>query len=434
MVGQYTEAVGQTDLGSTFLPRLNTRMLFRHTSRTFVAIVIAAMLASIAVVWSPTTTPPAFAAGLSDPGALTVHEGSMTVTESGAVIENLEIRGTLRIEASNVTVRNVWVYTSSPWTVYVASGSLNISNSEIGHPSVVGERGIGGSNVVASGLDIHSVEDGIKLGANARYSGVVVHNLNSPSSDGHLDAVQADGGAKNSSITNSVLSSLGPKGLGNAAVFLKSDLGPISNVTISGNYLNGGNYMNAVRDGGYGVPSGIKFTNNRIGDDYRYGITRFDGGTEWSGNVWDESGLPANAGDGQGGGSGGGTETSTTSAPTTTKPPPPAPTTTKPATGNNGGGTGTSDTTPTTLADDAPPGPESPELSEGEFTTTSLEDTTTSTTAEILAAPATPTPPPPSSRGWLVLAVLVAVLAIGLLGLAGVREYQFRREPQPELY
>lgn len=248
-------------------------------------------------VANASTSEAGFEVGLSDPSVLKVHEGTIEVTEDGTIIENLELRGTLRIEAADVVVRNVWVYTTASWTVYVASGSATFENVEIGHPDVIGERGIGGSNIVASGLDIHSVEDGIKLGSNSQYSNVWVHDLDTLGDQPHFDAVQADGGAMGSSITHSVLSSVGPKGIGNAAVFLKSDQGPIADITISNSYLEGGNYMNSVRDGGNGLPTGVTFDSNRIGETFRYGVTRFDADVEWSSNVWDTSGEPVNTGD-----------------------------------------------------------------------------------------------------------------------------------------
>lgn len=259
---------------------------------------VAALVVALVTLVPPSAASAVdFQAGLSDPSALKVHEGTIEVTEDGTVIENLELRGTLRIEASDVTVRNVWVYTTAEWTVYVASGSATFENVEIGNPSVVGERGIGGSNIVASGLNIHSVEDGIKIGSNAHYTNVWVHDLDSQADDAHFDAAQADGGAMGSSITNSVLSSLGRQGIGNAAIFLKSDRGPIADITISNSYLEGGNYMNSVRDGGSGLPTNVVFTDNRVGDTFRYGVTRFDASVEWSGNVWDTSGVPVNPGD-----------------------------------------------------------------------------------------------------------------------------------------
>jgi len=270
---------------------------------------------------------PASAAGLSD--LLTVQDGGLLVTEDGAVIENLEIRGTLRIEANNVLVRNVWVYGSEFWSVYVASGSARFENVEIGHASFRGSRGIGGDNIVAIGLDIHDVEDGIKLGSNSTYSGVWVHDLASPSPSPHSDAVQVEGDATNSIVKNSVLSSIGPQGLGNAAVIVMTDLGYQSNISFVNNYMNGGNYTVYVRDGGYGMPTNVSFVNNRFGSSSEYGLTSFDGPVTWENNTWADTGEvidPSGNVIGQGT-----TTTTTTDAPsptTTTTTHAPSPTTT----------------------------------------------------------------------------------------------------------
>ena len=243
----------------------------------------------------------------------------MTVTTDGAVIENLEIRGRLVIEASNVTVRNTWIYVgANAWTVYVKSGSARFENVEIGHPSHRGVAGIGGNNITAIGLDIHHVEDGIKLGSSSVYSGVRIHDLASPQSSPHSDAVQVEDGARNSTVKNSVLSSLGV-GVGNAAVIVKSDFGLPKDLTFANNYMNGGNYTIFVRDGGHGMPQNIRFIGNRFGESRVYGMTSTDGPIVWDDNTWAETGeLIDQNGNVIGGGS----------ATTTTKPPTPATTTT----------------------------------------------------------------------------------------------------------
>lgn len=257
---------------------------------------VVAVVGVLSAVWLGSGADPASAAGLSDPSKLTVHQGDLTVRTDGQVIENLEIRGTLRIEANNVVVRNVWVYTSSFWTVYVASGSATFDDMEIGHPNHVGERGIGGGNIVARNLDIHDVEDGIKIGTNVVYDRVRVHDLNSRSSSPHIDAVQADGGQSNAVIKNSYLDSRGPRGLGNASVQIKSDLGSLSNLTFENNYLNGGNFVIFVRKGAHGTPSNVAFRNNRIGSNFKFGVLSADGSVAWQNNVWDSTGKPVSGG------------------------------------------------------------------------------------------------------------------------------------------
>jgi hypothetical protein len=369
----------------------------------------------------------AFAAGLSDPSALTVHDGSMTVTTNGAVIENLEIRGRLVIEASNVTVRNTWIYAGgTAWTVHVKSGSARFENVEIGHPSHRGSAGIGGNNITAIGVDIHHVEDGIKLGSSSVYSGVRVHDLASPSSSPHSDAVQVEGGSTNSTVKNSVLSSLGSGSIGNSAVIVKSDFGQPKNITFANNYMNGGNYTIFVRDGGKGMPQNIQFTGNRFGETYRYGYTSIDGGTVWENNTVAETGAVIDIG----GGTSGGSTTTTTKAPaptTTTKAPAPTTTTKAPA--------------PTTTTTTAPPTTTTTTKAPATTTTsvapvistTSLATTSTSTTAPdddvVAIAPFGGSGPSvgdlastsSAAAGATLALVAMAMVIVGALGVLSTR-------------
>lgn len=223
-----------------------------------------------------------------------VHEGDLTITENDAVVEDLEIRGSLFISgAQNVTVRNVWVYSRSFWTVFVDGGATVVfEHVEIGHPDFIGERGIGGQNVVGRYLDIHHVEDGIKLSSNNVYLNVWVHDLDSENPEPHADAIQIDGPASGAIIRDSVLDSTGPLGFGNAALQLGSDLGPVDDILFERNLLNGGNYTIFLDDAGHGLPSNVRFINNRFGRDFNYGIAAFDGPAEAEGNVWDDTGEP----------------------------------------------------------------------------------------------------------------------------------------------
>jgi hypothetical protein len=236
--------------------------------------------------------------GLTNPSALKVHNGPLTVTQDGAVIQNLEIRGKVTINARNVVMRNVWVYTSNAWSIYVQPGkSLLIEDSEIGHPSHPGFRGIGGNNVTARRLDIHHVEDGIKADNNSLYERVYCHDLASPASSPHADCFQDDGGHSNYTVRNSTLDARFANGTnGNAAIIVKSDLGSISNATFEGNYINGGIYVIFVRNGGYGMPAGVKIANNRFGPDRKYGLLSSDGAVSWYNNVWDGNGKTASPG------------------------------------------------------------------------------------------------------------------------------------------
>ncbi len=411
---------------TTTLPRRNARRRILLTLATVGTALFIALLG----------TTDANAAGLSDPSALTKHNGGMTVTQDGAVIENLEIHGTLRIEASNVTVRNVWVYGSEFWSVYVASGSARFEDVEIGHASHPGSRGIGGNNIVAVRVHIHHVEDGIKLGSNSTYSGVVVNNLASPAGSPHYDALQVEGGAKNSTVRNSSLSSTG-SGLGNSAVIIKSDLGHPSNLSFVNNYMNGGNYTIYVRDGGHGVPTGISFIGNRFGDDRRYGLTSMEGSVEWQDNTWASTGEFIDPSGNVIGSGGGGTTTTTAPPPTTTtttKPPSTTTTTTKPPSTTTSTTTTTSststtvpgDVTTTTVADGSDDGQAAPPIAgtTGSTTTTTLArsffESDPAPSDPDVAAVAAPVIGDDSDDGGLstdlLMAVFVAIVVVGVAG------------------
>ncbi len=366
-------------------------------------LILASLCAALAALVVLGSAKEVRAAGLSDPDALEVHQGSLTVRTDGAVIENLEIRGTLRIEASNVKVRNVWVYTKNSWTIYVAKGSATFDNIEVGHPSHVGERGIGGSNVTVRNADIHHVEDGIKLGSNAFYDNVRVHDLDSLGKGPHADAVQAEGTAKNSVVQNSYLDSTGPLGLGNASVIIKSDLGSQANITFRNNYMNGGNYTIFVKNGGHGVPKDVRFINNRLGPDRRYGLMSRHGSVVWENNTWAETGELIDV---DGNVIGGGSPTTTTKPPatTTTTKPPATTTTTKPpktTTTTKPPATTTTTKPPKTTTTTKPPATTTTTTSPQLTTTTTAPPATTTTTSPqtttteqsgVLAPP----PPPPS--------------------------------------
>ncbi|HEY7565626.1 MAG TPA: S-layer homology domain-containing protein [Acidimicrobiia bacterium] len=279
----------------------------RHASRSNSTRVRWSLFLTLALVMSAmsiTTTagaqsgprfPTAATTGLTNAAILAQHDGDMTITEDGAIVENLEIHGTLTIQADNVIVRNVWIYTSGFWTIYVSGGSATVENVEIGHPNYPGQRGIGGGRVTGRRLDIHHVEDGIKAGSNSTYDWVYVHDLDSPNSSPHSDGVQFDGGQRNFTIRNSVLDARG----GNAAAQIETSLGSIDNALLDNVYLNGGNYQVFHRNGGHGNPTNVTIRNSVFGPDYRYGRLSVDGQLTLSGNTNDD-------GDPVGGGGGGG--------------------------------------------------------------------------------------------------------------------------------
>jgi hypothetical protein len=75
-----------------------------------------------------------------------------------------------------------------------------------------------------------------------------------------------------------------------SCVNFTTDFGGISDITITGNLLNGGNYTLYSRSGGNGDPTGVSITDNHFGRADVFGLLSADGSVTWSGNVSDSMG------------------------------------------------------------------------------------------------------------------------------------------------
>lgn len=221
---------------------------------------------------------------------------SITVTQDGAVIERLHVRGTLTIAANNVTVRDTLVRTdTSRYPIHIEKGT---SGTLIEYVEVDNERstGIGilvrGQATIRS-TNVHSASDGIRIQAD----GVVVeksfiHDL-ARISGGHHDAIQIRRG-NNITISGNNLQAYhaGTDDPMNAAIQIGSLLGedPISNLTVVSNLMNGGNYT--VNGGRSTDLDSARYADNRFGRDFRYGpVGNLHNSTWASTNVWHDTGA-----------------------------------------------------------------------------------------------------------------------------------------------
>ncbi len=97
-------------------------------------------------------------------------------------------------------------------------------------------------------------------------------------------------------VRNNVINMVSGREVGNAALFIAPDLGPGSPgpVTITGNWLDGGNYTLFCVDGNNGqyFVDNITITDNRFGSGASYGPAKVNVPVTASGNVMDRSGAP----------------------------------------------------------------------------------------------------------------------------------------------
>lgn len=246
------------------------------------------------------TRPWAHNTGPTDPAALASSSG-LTVTTDGAVIENLDIRGRLTIDADNVTVRNFRIDAGdSHYCIFVETGHENIliEDGELtnSHSAAINAY----SPITAKRLHIHDHgADGLKISA----SGSVVESSfieklgGNPGS--HADGVQQTGRSNTSYLYNNFFMPKsgtpafpGGSWNSNATIFLETPFGKTDNVVIEGNWLDGGNYTIYCSD----FSTNVSVTNNFFGrnnggwPDNVAGRIKTGNCDNWSNNRWEDTG------------------------------------------------------------------------------------------------------------------------------------------------
>ena len=230
-----------------------------------------------------TTTPAAARPGPNNTGPvrpeLLVQSGSIESTHDGQVIENVDVAGRIAIAHNDVVVRNFRVTAGSrpPYAIRVARTVRGVV-LEDGEVSGGGSAGIRGGGFAARRLDVHDAgNDGFKPTGDVVVEDCWIHDLGRPEK-AHADGVQIVSGANFVFRRNNFDMPIGIPGRNSNATFMiGSTEGPVSNLVIEDNWLNGGNYTIYVNDPGRGngPPSGVRITDNRFGRGFRYGPIRF---------------------------------------------------------------------------------------------------------------------------------------------------------------
>ena len=214
--------------------------------------------------------------------------GPITVTSNGAVVEGKNINGSVTVQASNVTIRNDCVTSSGIYPVHFVSGSnLTVEDTTITGTGHGCDRAVepAGNGAVMDRLNVSGCEDGIQMYDHDVLENSYIHDLAFTSSS-HNDGVQQNGGRDDVVKHNTIFNPHNQT----SCVNFTTDFGGISDITITGNLLNGGNYTVYSRSGGNGDPAGVSVTGNQFGGADVYGLLSDDGSVTWSGNVSDATG------------------------------------------------------------------------------------------------------------------------------------------------
>jgi hypothetical protein len=218
-------------------------------------------------------------------GTSLTTSGSITVTTDGAVIENLDITGSITVLANNVTIRKVRLTSGDYYPIryfdYNNTGLL-VEDSEIIGLSGDVTSAIAFQHYTARRLNIHGMADGLKADADVLIEDCWIHNLSNGPTE-HNDGVQSTGG-KGVTIRHNNIS-----GASNAAVQTGDEGGATEDMIIENNLLSGGGYTLNIRGTGATVPKNTRVINNRFVHDAAYGPWTIDDPTPTvTGNVYDD--------------------------------------------------------------------------------------------------------------------------------------------------
>lgn len=219
-------------------------------------------------------------------GVKLTKSGSIKVEEDGAIIENLDIDGSIMVQADNVTIRNVRLTSGDYYPIRYDDGNtgLVVEDSEIIGTSGTVTSAISFADYTARRLNIHGSADGLKANANVLIEDCWIHDL-SNGEDEHNDGVQSTGG-KGVTIRHNVID-----GASNATVQTGDEGEATEDLTVECNWLDGGGYALNIRGTGATRPRNTKVIKNRFGRSSGYGPWTIDDPSPIvEDNVYDDTG------------------------------------------------------------------------------------------------------------------------------------------------
>ncbi len=220
--------------------------------------------------------------------------GSVTVTTAGTVIDGLEVSGSIRVEASNVVIKNTRIRNPGGQAISVDPNTkgLLVQDVEIdGTGNTDGSAAIGDSNYTLRRVEIHHFGEGPRANGNVVIEDCYMHDfLDFISQGAHQDVIQSTGGTNQVIRHNTLLMNVDG---GNAVLMLGTDYG--SDLTFDNNLVAGGGY--ALYGGDSNGWNNVSFTNNRISTMFYphggfHGPFIYAENATVSGNVWHETGAP----------------------------------------------------------------------------------------------------------------------------------------------
>lgn len=199
-------------------------------------------------------------------GSLTNSVGDLIINENNVVIQNLNITGSVTINGNGVTLKNCKITSGGFATVNMVGDNVTVSRCEINGNIGLGTRGVNvvGDNSTIEYCNIYNCEDGIYLTGSdgITITNNYIHDLNSSEASPHYDGIATDGGITHVLIRhNTVLNSFTQT----SSVMIANTFAGCSNILIDNNYLAGGGYTLYVdAQFGGGPITNVSVTNNYV--------------------------------------------------------------------------------------------------------------------------------------------------------------------------
>jgi hypothetical protein len=246
--------------------------------------------------------PSADCTGVPAGTSLSAHGGDLEIGTANAVIDGLDIRGCVRVNAPGVVIRRTRITCSG---VAVASfaddysgGGVILEDVEISCGNANGSTAVGDYNFTVRRANIHSCENGFDVDGSATIEHNYIHDLIpfDPASDPHTDGAQITPVGRDINIVHNTIYA----GDGTSAIISpRVSAGVVTNVLIRDNLMAGGAYTLYCQQDGSG--NNYQVVNNHFSTRFYPNVGAFGAWTECgdetqvSGNVIHETGRPVPA-------------------------------------------------------------------------------------------------------------------------------------------
>ena len=217
------------------------------------------------------------------PGVSRTNASTMTVSQNGAVIENLTLSGRLTITGDNVTVRNVHLTTSDYYGLMIYGQNITVEDSTFigGENAQAVIAAVEDGSFIATRVDVSGSPDGVSMGSNSKLIDSYIHDLGDYEG-AHNDGINADGRTNTEIIHNTVLNQIGQT---SAITVGTTEYG--TDVLVRDNLIAGGGY--SIYAGLGRGTKGIVMQNNVFSRRYFQNSGAFGPVAYWNnsgGNVW----------------------------------------------------------------------------------------------------------------------------------------------------